>query len=75
MNYSLLTSLLTTICGSGLITGTVSCVSQNKYTTLQTQYTDVAWSRDQLQVEKTVLLEEKARNKESLRTSLLSKNQ
>ncbi|RPD48759.1 cell envelope biogenesis protein OmpA [Hymenobacter sediminis] len=55
--------------------GSVSCVSQKKYTALQTQYTDAARSRDQLQAEKNALQDEKNRNEEALRTSLLTKNQ
>ncbi|GAB3224086.1 OmpA family protein [Hymenobacter seoulensis] len=54
---------------------TTGCVSQKKYTALQTQLTDTSRSRDQLQAEKNALQEEKARNEETLRTSLLTKNQ
>ncbi|WP_240471735.1 OmpA family protein [Hymenobacter aerophilus] len=42
---------------------------------MQRQYQDAAQARDQLQVEKSALENEKARNEESLRSNLLSKNQ
>lgn len=61
--------------GAALLLGSVSCVSQKKYTELQTQYTDATRSRDQLQAEKNALQDEKNRNEEALRTSLLTKNQ
>ncbi|RSK24100.1 cell envelope biogenesis protein OmpA [Hymenobacter metallilatus] len=55
--------------------GTANCISQKKYAALQSQYTDATRSREQLQAEKNALEQEKARNEEALRTSLLSKNQ
>lgn len=67
--------LLTALCGAGLLLGTGSCVSQKNYAALQTQYTDAARARDQLQAEKTALQNDKARSEEALRTNLLTKNQ
>ncbi|RIY11086.1 cell envelope biogenesis protein OmpA [Hymenobacter rubripertinctus] len=55
--------------------GSTSCVSQKKYTDLQNQYASATQSRDQLEVEKNALQDAKARNEETLRTSLLTKNQ
>jgi chemotaxis protein MotB len=75
MRYLLSLGLLHAACGIGLIAGAASCVSQKKYTALQTQYNDATRSRDQLQVEKAALQQEKTQNEEALRTSLLSKNQ
>ncbi|WP_246009023.1 OmpA/MotB family protein [Hymenobacter metallilatus] len=75
MKYSLLTPMLQTICGIALLFGTANCISQKKYAALQSQYTDATRSREQLQAEKNALEQEKARNEEALRTSLLSKNQ
>ncbi|KAA9339723.1 OmpA family protein [Hymenobacter busanensis] len=51
------------------------CVSQKKYTALQNQYNDAAKSRDQLQVEKTALEQDKARSEEELRQRLVSRSQ
>ncbi|MFD2784480.1 OmpA/MotB family protein [Hymenobacter rubripertinctus] len=50
-------------------------MSQKKYTDLQNQYASATQSRDQLEVEKNALQDAKARNEETLRTSLLTKNQ
>ncbi|WP_400190799.1 OmpA family protein [Hymenobacter sp. B81] len=51
------------------------CVSQKKYTALQSQLGDVSKSRDQLQAEKTALEQEKARTEEELRQRLVSRSQ
>ena len=75
MKYPRLTSWLATLCNTGLLLASAGCVSQKKYTALQNQYTSASQSRDQLQAEKNALQDEKARNEESLRTSLLTKNQ
>lgn len=63
------------LCGAALLFGSASCVSQKTFDTVQKQYQDASTARDQLQVEKTALQNDKARNEESLRTNLLSKNQ
>ncbi|MCC3157020.1 OmpA family protein [Hymenobacter sp. 15J16-1T3B] len=51
------------------------CVSQKKYTALQQQNADLTKSRDQLQVEKTALQQDKARTEEELRQRLASRSQ
>ncbi|SET43401.1 OmpA/MotB family protein [Hymenobacter actinosclerus] len=63
------------LCGAALLLGSASCVSQKKFDAAQRSFQDAAQARDQLQVEKTALENEKARNEESLRSNLLSKNQ
>ncbi|MDU0370248.1 OmpA family protein [Hymenobacter endophyticus] len=75
MKYFPSTHFLRAACGIGLLFGATNCVSQKKYAALQTQYTDATRSRDQLQVEKTALQQEKSQNEEALRTSLLSKSE
>ncbi|WP_188559873.1 OmpA/MotB family protein [Hymenobacter glacieicola] len=75
MKYLFASPVFATWCSATLLIGAAGCVSQKKYTALQTQYTDASRSRDQLQAEKNALQEEKARNEEALRTSLLTKNQ
>ncbi|GAA4387078.1 OmpA/MotB family protein [Hymenobacter koreensis] len=52
-----------------------SCVSQKKYTALQTQYSDLTKSKEQLQAEKTALEQEKQRTEEELRQRLVSRSQ
>jgi chemotaxis protein MotB len=49
--------------------------NQKEIAALQQQNADLTKSRDQLTLEKTALAADKARNEESLRGSLLSKNQ
>ncbi|WP_460611972.1 OmpA family protein [Hymenobacter seoulensis] len=75
MKYFQFSPVLASVCGVSFLLSTTGCVSQKKYTALQTQLTDTSRSRDQLQAEKNALQEEKARNEETLRTSLLTKNQ
>ncbi|MCA8830047.1 OmpA/MotB family protein [Hymenobacter pini] len=75
MKYFINSSLRYAVCSAGILMGATGCVSQKKYTALQNQFTEASRSRDQLQAEKSALEQEKARNEEALRTSLLSKNQ
>ncbi|KUG07671.1 OmpA/MotB family protein [Solirubrum puertoriconensis] len=54
---------------------TPGCVSQKKYTALQTQNTELTSSRDRLQAEKNALEQEKNRTEEELRQRLVSRSQ
>ncbi|OON70058.1 flagellar motor protein MotB [Hymenobacter sp. CRA2] len=65
------------LAASLLAAGTLApgCVSQKKYTALQTQYSELTKSRDQLQVEKSSLEQEKARTEEELRGRLAARSQ
>ncbi|TGE24545.1 cell envelope biogenesis protein OmpA [Hymenobacter aquaticus] len=60
---------------TSLLTLGTSCVSQKKFTALQSQYDELSKSREQLQAQKTALEQEKARSEDALRTNLLNKNQ
>ena len=64
--FALMTSLATL--GTG-------CVSQKKFTALQSQYDELTKSREQLVAQKTALEQDKARSEDALRSNLLSKNQ
>ncbi|PJJ60232.1 OmpA/MotB family protein [Hymenobacter chitinivorans] len=75
MNRSFFRPTLALLLSTSLLTLGTGCVSQKKYTALQSQYDELTKSREQLQAQKTALEQDKARSEDALRSSLLNKNQ
>ncbi|UOQ51478.1 OmpA/MotB family protein [Hymenobacter cellulosivorans] len=75
MNHSFFRPTLALLLSTSLLTLGTGCVSQKKYTALQSQYDELTRSREQLQAQKTALEQDKARSEDALRSSLLNKNQ
>ncbi|MCB2376843.1 OmpA family protein [Hymenobacter sp. BT635] len=75
MNRSFLRPTVAFALSASLLVLNTGCVSQKKFTTLQSQYDELTKSREQLQAQKTALEQEKARSEDALRSNLLNKNQ
>ncbi|UOQ70715.1 OmpA/MotB family protein [Hymenobacter cellulosilyticus] len=75
MNRSFFRPTLALLLSTSLLALGTGCVSQKKFTALQSQYDELTKSREQLQAQKTALEQDKARSEDALRSSLLNKNQ